>query len=77
VVPAKVRVSVIAFGYSFSIGVFGGLAPMLTEYLFSRLHISMAPAFVIMGAALISVLTLLLHPLWKNNNDSFPEDAVR
>ncbi len=76
IVPPKVRVTVIAFGYSLSVGVIGGLAPMLTEYLVSKLHIDMAPALVIMCAAAISVLALVFHPLWKNNDESFPEDHV-
>lgn len=76
IVPAKARVTVIAFGYSFSVGVFGGVAPMVTEYLVGKLHIVMAPALVVMGASAISVAALLLLPLWKNNDGSFPEDRA-
>jgi hypothetical protein len=75
VVPKKVRVTVIAFCYSFSVGIVGGLAPMLTEYLVGKLHIVMAPAIVIMAAAAVSLLALLLDPAWRKNNERFPEDA--
>lgn len=74
IVPKKVRVTVIAFGYSFSVGIVGGLAPMLTEYLVGKLHFVMAPAIVIMAAAGVSLLALMLDPLWRHNNGAFPED---
>lgn len=76
-VPPRVRVTVIAFGYSFSVGIFGGLAPVMTEYLVGQLHIHMAPALVIMLAAVVSLVTLLVHPLWRYNDESFPEDRPR
>jgi MHS family proline/betaine transporter-like MFS transporter len=75
-VPPRVRVTVIAFGYSFSVGIVGGLAPVMTEYLVGHLHIHMAPALVIMLAALVSLVTLLFHPLWRHNDELFPEDRV-
>ena len=77
IVPKKVRVTVIAFGYSFSVGIIGGLAPMITEYLVGKLHITMAPAFVIMAAASISLATLVFDPLWRSKDESFPEDPGR
>ena len=73
-VPRRVRVTVIAFGYSSSMAVFGGLSPMLTEYLVGRIGFSMAPALVISGGAMISLLTLILHPLWRQSVNKFPED---
>jgi hypothetical protein len=75
VVPKKVRVTVIVFGYSFSVGIVGGLAPMLTEFLVGKLHIVMAPAIVIMAAAAVSLLALFLDPAWTKNNERFPEDT--
>lgn len=74
IVPKKVRVTVIAFGYSFSVGIVGGLAPMLTEFLVGKLHIAMAPAFVIIAAATVSLLALLFDPAWTKNHERFPED---
>lgn len=76
IVPKKVRVTVIAFGYSFSVGIVGGLAPMITEYLVGKMHIVMAPAIVIMTAAGVSLLAMLLDPIWRVRNESFPEDQA-
>lgn len=73
-VPRRLRVTVIAFGYSSSMAVFGGLSPMLTEYMVGKLGIAMAPAFVISGAAVISLLTLFLHPAWRQSKNRFLED---
>lgn len=73
-VPRRLRVTVIAFGYSSSMAVFGGLSPMLTEYLVGKLGYSMAPALVVCGGALISLLTLIFHPLWRQSANRFPED---
>jgi MHS family proline/betaine transporter-like MFS transporter len=73
-VPRRLRVTVIAFGYSMSMGIFGGLSPMVTEYLVGRLGFSMAPALLISAAALVSLLTLLFHPLWRRSSNRLPED---
>ncbi len=72
--PHKVRVTGLSFGYSLAVGVFGGLAPMLTEFLIARFQLTMAPAMVIILGALVSLLTLCLHPLWRHNNGQLPED---
>lgn len=74
--PAKVRVTGIGLGYSFSVGIFGGLAPMFTEYLLSRQHIIMAPAIVIIGGAMVSWLTLRFDPIWRRSQEFLPEEAV-
>ena len=76
IVPKKVRVTVIAFGYSFSVGIVGGLAPMITEYLVGKMHVVMAPAIVIMTAAGVSLLSMLLDPIWRVPHESFPEDQA-
>ena len=73
-VPRRLRVTVIAFGYSASMGVFGGLSPMLTEYMVGKLGFTLAPALMVSAAALISLLTLLFHPIWKQSVNRFPED---
>lgn len=74
--PKQVRVTGLSFGYSLSVGIFGGLAPMLTEYLIAHFHLNMAPALVIMLGALVSFLTLSLHPLWRHNIGHLPEDNL-
>jgi MHS family proline/betaine transporter-like MFS transporter len=74
--PKKVRVTGLSFGYSLAVGVFGGFAPLLTEFLTSRFSLHMAPALVIMIGALVSLTTLCLHPLWKHNTGHLPEDDL-
>lgn len=74
--PKQVRVTGLSFGYSLAVGVFGGLAPMLTEYLIARFSLAMAPAIVIMLGALVSLITLCLHPLWRYNTGHLPEDDL-
>jgi MHS family proline/betaine transporter-like MFS transporter len=71
--PANVRVTGIGLGYSFSVGVFGGCAPMLTEFLLDRYALVMAPAIVIAGGALISFLGLS-SPIWKGVGELLPEE---
>jgi len=74
--PKQVRVTGLSFGYSLAVGVFGGLAPMLTEYLIARFALPMAPALVIMLGALVSLAALCLHPLWRHNTGHLPEDDL-
>jgi MHS family proline/betaine transporter-like MFS transporter len=73
--PPQVRVTGISFAYSLSVGLFGGIAPMLTEYLLSRENLLMAPAMVIMAGALVSLLTLLLRSDWRSGNAPLPEEV--
>ncbi len=72
--PPQVRVTGISFAYSLSVGLFGGIAPMLTEYLLSRKNLLMAPAMVIMAGAFVSLLTLLLRSDWRVGNERLPEE---
>ncbi len=72
--PHKVRVTGLSFGYSLAVGLFGGLAPMLTEFLIARFQLTMAPAIVIMLGAMVSLITLCLHPLWRHHRDQLPEE---
>jgi len=72
--PAHVRVTGIGLGYSFSVGIFGGLAPMLTEYLLSRQQLTMAPAVVVIAGAVISWATLCFNSVWIRSAENLPED---
>lgn len=74
--PSHVRATAIGLGYSFSVGIFGGLAPMLTEYLLSRQQLTMAPAFVVMIGAFVSWVTLCFNSIWKYSSENLPEDGV-
>ena len=72
--PSYVRVTGIGLGYSFSVGIFGGLAPMLTEYLLSRQQLIMAPAIVVIAGALISWAALCFNSAWRHSTENLPED---
>ena len=73
--PANVRVTGIGLGYSFSVGVFGGCAPMLTEFLLDRYALVMAPAVVIAAGALVSFLALS-SAVWKSVGELLPEERL-
>ena len=72
--PRRVRVTGMAFSYSLATGAFGGLAPLLCEYLVDRAGLIMAPALVIMVSAALSLAVIALHPMWRHNDESLPED---
>ena len=74
--PRRVRVTGMAFSYSLATGAFGGLAPMMTEYLVDRQGLVMAPALVIAASASLSFAVIALHPLWRYNDESLPEDRT-
>ena len=57
--PTKVRYSSLSLGYSVSVSIFGGFAPLIFTYLLQRTGNPTAPAFYILGAGIISVLAAL------------------
>ncbi len=68
--PPDVRTTVISFGYSVPVGVFGGLAPLVTEYVFARLDVEMAPSLVIMAGAFVSLAAITLMGKWPYSDPS-------
>jgi MHS family proline/betaine transporter-like MFS transporter len=58
-VPTKVRCTVIALGYNVTLGVIGGLSPLVATWLVERTSNDYSPAFMIMAAAAVSFLALL------------------
>lgn len=75
-VNPSVRTTVVSIGYSLPVGVFGGLAPMVTEYFFARLGIQMAPALVIMAGAFVSLVSILAMASWPYNDPTHPEERL-
>ena len=63
-VPPDVRNTVVSFGYSLPVGVLGGLAPLVTEWLFAREGLHMAPALMIMAGTLVSLVSILVMARW-------------
>jgi MFS transporter, MHS family, proline/betaine transporter len=58
-VPAAVRCTAIALGYNVTLGVIGGLSPLVATWLVDRTADQLVPAFMVMAAAAISFLAVL------------------
>ena len=70
--PAHARVTGIALAHGSAIGIFGGLAPMVVQYLMREAHDVMAPAHVVIGTSLVSGLSLLLARHWQRRPEAEP-----
>ena len=58
-VPLPVRCTAIALGYNVTLGVVGGLSPLVATWLVERTANDYSPAFMIMAAAAVSFLAVL------------------
>lgn len=58
-VPAAIRCTAIALGYNVTLGIVGGLSPLIATWLVSRTGDDLTPAYMIMAAAAISFLAVL------------------
>jgi len=59
IIPAAVRCTAAGLSYNITLGVAGGLSPMLATYLVHRTQDDLSPAYMIMLAAAISGVALL------------------
>jgi MHS family proline/betaine transporter-like MFS transporter len=59
-VPASVRCTAIAMGYNITLGIVGGLSPLVATWLVHRTENDLAPAFMVMVAAAVSFLAIRL-----------------
>lgn len=57
--PTAVRAASLGIGYNLPVCVFGGLAPLVLTYFISRFDLSLMPAYYVVGAAVVSLLTVL------------------
>jgi MHS family proline/betaine transporter-like MFS transporter len=57
--PADVRCTIIALGFNITMGIIGGVTPLVATWLVARTHQDLSPAFLIMAAAAVSFLALL------------------
>ena len=57
--PAHVRTTSVALGYNITLGIVGGLTPLTATWLVSWTRSGVAPAFMIIGAAVISLIAIL------------------
>ena len=60
--PTDVRSTGVSLGYNFAATVFGGFAPAVLTWLTERMGTQMAPAYYVMGAAVVSLLALAAVP---------------
>ena len=60
--PPQVRCTGIGVAYNVSIGLFGGTAPLIVTYLVTRTGDDFAPAYYVMGATVVSLVSLLGLP---------------
>ena len=58
-VPAAIRCTAVALGYNVTLGVIGGVSPMMATWLVHRTENQLSPAFMIMVAAAISFAAIL------------------
>jgi MFS transporter, MHS family, proline/betaine transporter len=58
-VPMAVRCTAIALGYNVTLGIIGGLSPLVATWLVQRTHDEFVPAYMVMLAAAISFLSIL------------------
>ncbi len=57
--PAHVRCTAVALGYNLCLGIVGGLTPFGATLLVERTGDNLAPAFLVMGAAVVAFIALL------------------
>jgi MHS family proline/betaine transporter-like MFS transporter len=57
--PLPVRCTAVALGYNISLGVIGGLTPLVATWLVDRTGDEIAPAFMILAAAAVTFATVL------------------
>lgn len=57
--PAHVRCTAVALGYNLCLGIVGGLTPFGATLLVERTGDTLAPAFLVMGAAVVAFLAVL------------------
>ncbi len=57
--PARIRCTAVALGYNLCLGVIGGLTPLVATWLVERTQDELAPAYLIMAAAVVSFAAVL------------------
>jgi MHS family proline/betaine transporter-like MFS transporter len=57
--PRDIRCTGLAFSYNLSVGIFGGITPMVVTWLTAYLQNPSAPGYWVAAAAAISTVTLL------------------
>ncbi|HEY7805050.1 MAG TPA: MFS transporter, partial [Orrella sp.] len=77
VIKPAVRCTAAGLGYNITLGIAGGLSPMVATWLVSRTHDDLSPAFMIITAGVISIVTLLSIKSTKMNATNDPLQRAR
>jgi len=56
--PARVRCTAVALGYNTTLGIVGGMTPLVATWLVQRTGDELAPGFLIMAAAAVSLIAV-------------------
>ena len=62
IAPSRVRCTAVGIGYNITLGTIGGMTPLAATWLVQRTGDELAPAFLIMAAAVITLLAILRLP---------------
>src|SRR5207248_8568314 len=62
IAPSRVRCTAVGIGYNITLGTIGGMTPLAATWLVQRTGDELAPAFLIMAAAVITLLAILRMP---------------
>ena len=57
--PTRSRTTLMSIGYSLAVAIFGGFAPFIATWLISATGTPLAPTFYLMGAGIVSAVTIL------------------
>jgi MHS family proline/betaine transporter-like MFS transporter len=57
--PAQLRCTAVSSGYNISLGVIGGLTPLVAAWLVGRTGDEIAPAFLIVGSAVVTIVAIV------------------
>ncbi len=64
--PTKIRYGALAIGFNVSVSLFGGTTPLVTAWLVDKTGMLMMPAYYLMGASVIGIVSVLaLHETAK------------
>jgi MFS transporter, MHS family, proline/betaine transporter len=64
--PTKIRYGALAIGFNVSVSLFGGTTPLVTAWLVEKTGNLMMPAYYLMGASVIGIISVLaLHETAK------------
>jgi MHS family proline/betaine transporter-like MFS transporter len=62
IAPPRVRCTAVGLGYNITLGTIGGMTPLAATWLVQRTGDELAPAFLIMAAAVITLAAILCLP---------------